>query len=183
MMPENVLKVFPKNYFQKEQDYLPLLRALAESVEREASKETEEMKSEQESILIDQALKKDIQTILAQFVLLMSRYVDTANSDFIAELIIMVNMIKWAYEDLSPSYNGKHEISESEKISLSTRLSNALLCEMYPVYLKRINKKGMKYLGKKPNHVFNVIMIIKLWADWMVLNGISHTKIEINTEK
>ena len=133
---------------------------------------------------LNDKFKENLSSVLAQFIFMMARFVNHANSDFIVELTILMNMVRWAYEDLSASYGAdKGDASEAEKISLATRLSNALVCEKYPVYLKKIHRKGMKYLGKKAHNVFNVIMMVKIWADWMVLNGISNTKIEINTEK
>ena len=143
-----------------------------------------EESEDSEALLLDDKFKGDLPCVLAQFVFAMGRFVNHANSDFIVELIILMNMVRWAHEDLSNSYGAdKEDASEAEKISLATRLSNALVCEKYPAYLKRVHRKGMKYLGKKAQHVFNVIMMVKIWADWMVLNGISNTKIEINTEK
>lgn len=178
-----VSQLFPKNCFHLEADYKPLLKAMEDICEAQDS-ESHEESDDSDALLLDDKFKEDLPSVLAQFLFVMGRFVNQANSDFIVELTILMNMVRWAHEDLSASYGAdKEDASEAEKISLATRLANALVCEKYPSYLKKVHRKGMKYLGKKAQHVFNVIMMVKIWADWMVLNGISNTKIEINTEK
>lgn len=176
-------KAFPKEIFEKEEDYLAIYSNL---------EEIEKTKKLAVGLNNDKNKKKwgmfsqpiNCNKIFAMFLFEISRHLRTDWFKEIAFFICLLrktlNLIGW--KTINHSAEEEKEFCESNTAQNILECSNEFITSCLPSFLSEFESSEFELLGKEEEKVKNAVCFTQFFGNWLFLNGYTTIRIKKNYE-